>query len=182
MHADGKLVFWSHTQQEAVCKLTCTGEYSLTAPPLSSTFSDDGQHVFVTGNKGKDSSHNFVGKSLEMEDNGCLVISYDLSSVRCLAGFWDEACSGSLDSEHASSLHGLELLGDRGTSKMPPPLLDAAEMHMRNYVKLRLVAIHEGTLGRPGCDCSVCARLLRTDEDSMTWHKHWKELPNRLRT
>lgn len=79
-----------------------------------------------------------LGNSLETED--CHVISYDLSSVPSLAGCWDAPdtpSSSSLASEHGSQL-GLELLGARRTSKMPP-LLDAAEMHMQNYVKLRFV-------------------------------------------
>lgn len=49
VHADGNLVFWSHTKQEpAVCKLTWAEECSFSSP-RSSTFSDNGQYIFVTG-------------------------------------------------------------------------------------------------------------------------------------
>lgn len=43
VHADGMMV-WDHAQHEAVCKLTWAEDL-----PASSTFSDDGQHIFVTG-------------------------------------------------------------------------------------------------------------------------------------
>ena len=46
VHADGMVMIWNHTQQEAVCKLAWAEDLST---PTSSTFSDDGLHIFITG-------------------------------------------------------------------------------------------------------------------------------------
>lgn len=140
VHADGILIVWDHIQQEAVCKLTLTENLL-----ASSAFSDDGQRIFVTGKC--------------MDGSSCNVISYDLSRLPSMAGYWDEPPTHSGGSEH-SSQHKLRLPpGSRKLSSKAPPLLDAPERHMKNYMK---------------------RRLLDMEEDSIAWQKRWKELPNLL--
>lgn len=71
------------------------------------------------------------------EEGGCNVLHYDLSLVVALDGYWEAPPTPSLSpvSSEANSQREVPQHGDRNTHS----LLELAETHMKNYVRLRWV-------------------------------------------